>query len=299
MLNADQMMPHVLDFYVRPAVMTSTGGYESRFDELPHDVAALARAAQGLLIHEHMAQAYGVELSDEDRRSVYLRPVERMMERVLARDDRPLATARPVEVRLAGNCRHFTVLMVAMLRAQGVPARARCGFGGYFVTDRFEDHWVCEYWHAGQQRWILVDAQIDQVQQRLFRPDFNLLDVPRDRFVIAGDAWVQCRAGESDPAKYGLSILNEAGLWWIAANLVRDAAALNSMEMLPGDVWGVMPRPEDSIDENRLALFDRLAAVTRKPDATFDEMRSLYNDDDRLRVPPTVYNAGLNREDTV
>lgn len=25
-----------------------------------------------------------------------------------------------------------------------------------------------------------------------------VLDVPRDRFLIAGDAWVQCRAGKAD-----------------------------------------------------------------------------------------------------
>jgi transglutaminase-like putative cysteine protease len=31
--------------------------------------------------------------------------------------------------RLAANCRGFTVLATAMLRAHGVPARARCGSG--------------------------------------------------------------------------------------------------------------------------------------------------------------------------
>jgi hypothetical protein len=35
------------------------------------------------------------------------------------------------------------VLAAAMLRAQGTPARARCGFGGYFGSGAFEDHWVC------------------------------------------------------------------------------------------------------------------------------------------------------------
>ena len=33
------------------------------------------------------------------------------------------------ERRFVGNCRHFTVLLCAFLRARGVPARARCGFG--------------------------------------------------------------------------------------------------------------------------------------------------------------------------
>ena len=84
-----------------------------------------------------------------------------MLDRLLAQDGQPLGVARPVDDRLVGVCRHFTVLLVAMLRAQGVPARARCGFGAYFTPGRFEDHWVCEYWHSAEGRWILVDAQID------------------------------------------------------------------------------------------------------------------------------------------
>ena len=39
-----------------------------------------------------------------------------------------------------------------------------------------EDHWVCEYWHAAQSRWQLVDAQIDEVQRPMFQIDFDLLD---------------------------------------------------------------------------------------------------------------------------
>ena len=204
--------------------------------------------------------------------------------------------AREPAARLTGDCRHFTVLTVAMLRAQGTPARARCGFGGYFGTGWFEDHWVCEYWDAPAQRWRLADAQIDDVQHKLFGIDFDLMDVPRDRFLVAADAWRACRDGAADPAKFGLSGMNEAGYWWIAANMVRDLAALNNMEMLPWDVWGAMPKPDDDVDE---AFFDRLAELTFDPAATFDDLTAAYTSDDRLRVPPTVFNAVLRRPDPV
>jgi hypothetical protein len=125
------------------------------------------------------------------------------------------------------------------------------------------------------------------------------MDVPRDRFLVAGDAWRLCRDGEADPARFGLSPLNEAGYWWIAANLLRDVAALNNMEMLPWDVWGAMPRPDETIDEERLALFDRLAGLTRDPDAEFAGLTAAYAGDDRLRVPATVYNGVLNRPEPV
>ena len=146
-----------------------------------------------------------------------------MLDRLLSIDERPLSVARPVDARLVGVCRHFTVLLVAMLRAQGVPARARCGFGAYFNPGHFEDHWVCEYWNAMDGRWILVDAQIDDVQRAKVQPDFDLLDVPRDRFVIAGDAWARCRVGDADPSTFG--IFDMRGLWFIAGNVLRESVS--------------------------------------------------------------------------
>ena len=293
------MLSHDLTYYSAPTAMTSAGRYASLFDPLPRDVAALAAVAQGLLVHEHIAEAYGVTLTDEDRATVHIRPVEQLLERMLARDDRPLAISRAVADRVPGNCRHFTVLMVAMLRAQGTPARARCGFGGYFVDGLFEDHWVCEYWHAGQERWMLVDAQIDEKQRGMFRIDFDLTDVPRDRFLVAGDAWARCRVGAADPRAFGLSTLNEAGYWWIAGNLMRDVAALDNIELLPWDCWGAMPKPEEQIDDDRNALYDRLAALTHDPEADFAELRRLYREDDRVRVPSAVYNELRDRAEPI
>jgi hypothetical protein len=93
--------------------------------------------------------------------------------------------------------------------------------------------------------------------------------------------------------------MNEAGYWWIAANLLRDVAALNNMEMLPWDVWGAMPAPDDTIGDEQYALFDRLAELTRVPDAALTDLTAAYADDPRLHVPPTVYNAVLNRAESV
>jgi hypothetical protein len=292
--------PPTRAFYTRPGPMTSAGRFASLLESLPHDVSALAAVTQGLVIHEHIARGYGVELSEEDRSSVHIRPVEQLLAQIVARDSRPLDVARPPETRLPGNCRHFTVLMAAMLRAHGTPARARCGFGGYFRTGRYEDHWVCEYWHAGQQRWILVDAQIDDRQRGWFDIDFDLTDVPRDRFLVAGDAWARYRSGAADPDTFGLSVTHEAGDWWIAANLMRDAAALLNMELLPGDTWGAMPRPGDPVGDDLAVLFDRLAALTQAPDAARPdgELRQLC-DDDRLRVPASVRNAARDRLEEV
>jgi hypothetical protein len=285
--------------YLEPAVMTAPGEYAPLLAGLPRDIAGLAGVGHGLLIHEHIAGAYGVTLTDERRASVHLRPVAALLGQLIAGDGRPLTTAREPAARLVGNCRHFTVLAVALLRAQGTPARARCGFGGYFGTGTFEDHWVCEYWDEAAGAWKLADTQIDDVQLRLFDVDFDLTDVPRDQFLVAGDAWRLCRDGSADPARFGLSFMNEGGSWWIAANLLRDVAALGNMEMLPWDVWGAMPAPDETIGADLIALFDRLAGLTGDPDATYTELAAAYADDPRLHVPATVYNAIRNRQEPV
>jgi hypothetical protein len=144
---------------------------------------------------------------------------------------------------------------------------------------------------------MLVDAQIDARQRELFPIDFDLTDVPRDRFLIAGDAWMKCREGIEDPAKFGLSLLGEAGYWWIAGNLMRDAAALGNLELLPWDSWGAMPAPEAVIGPDDLELFDLLSGYTRLADDAFDLLRQLCADDDRLAVPPAVTNALRGREE--
>ena len=195
---------------------------------------------------------------------------------------------------MAANCRQFTVLMVSALRARGVPARARCGFGGYFSsTGFFEDHWVCEYWTG--DRWRLVDAQIDDRQLTMFPIDFDVTNVLRDRFVVGGAAWQACRSGAAEPASFGLSFTNESGAWWVAANLMRDAAALTKVELLPWDEWGAMPEPDAAVDEHA-ELFDRLAEATLSPDlAGLAELMT----DPRLRVPAMVRNAPLGRDEAL
>jgi len=84
------------------------------------------------------------------------------------------------------------------------------------------------------------------------------------------------------------------GLWFIAGNVLRDFASLNNVEMLPWDAWGVSPKPDEPMTDEHLALFDHLAALTLDADARFAEIWRTY-DDDRYRVPETVFNVVANR----
>ncbi len=293
-------MENPQEYYQRCGTMTALGAHAAEFSALPADLASLCEVIQGVLIHRDIAPfLYHVTLSEEQRDDGHIRPIAQMLTRIHALDARPLTIARDPEHRLPSVCRHFSLMLCSMLRYQGIPARPRCGFGAYFTPGKFEDHWVCEYWNAGDARWVSVDAQLDAVQRNALNVDFNPLDVPRDRFIIAGDAWNQCRSGRADANRFGLSFINEHGLWFIAGNVVRDLASLNRMEMLPWDVWGLMELGDEALTGEKKALLDRVAALTLAGDDSFAEVRAIYESDDRLRVPPVVFNALRNAPEPI
>jgi hypothetical protein len=279
--------------------MTETGRHERALAALPDEVGELAAVIQGLCVHQYMAGAYGFAVPDERKAESHVRSAGAIIDRILALDDRPLSVARPVEKRVVGVCHHFALLLTAMLQAKGTLARYRCGFGAFFNAPCFEEHVVCEYWNAAQSRWVLADAQLDAVWRRKLKFAFDPLDVPRDQFIVAADAWQQCRSGKADPSRFGIFVGDLRGLWFVAAELIRDVAALNKIEMLPWDVWGAMPRPDQELAGEQLSFFDRLAKLAADPDSSLARLRTIVEEDERVRIPATVFNALLNRPEAV
>jgi hypothetical protein len=279
-------MIDTLAYFSQPGLMTDPGPYAYLFDNLPGDIGELCKIVQGTTIHIFWAERYGLSLPDERKEEVQLRTLERRLARMLELDPRPLTEARPLERRLVGNCRDFTQLLVSILRHQGVPARARCGFGAYFMPNHFEDHWVAEYWKAAEKRWILVDAQLDAFQCKEMNIPFNPLDVPRDQFIVGGKAWQMCRSGEADPESFGIFEMH--GLGFVRGDFVRDVAALNKVELLPWDCWGIIEYPEENSKVD-LAFLDHVAALTSSDVPDFEQVKAIYEADPRLQVGPVIH----------
>ena len=256
------------------------------FDILPADPSRVRDIVQGLMVHIFWAGRYGLALGEDRTPEVQIRSVARKVDRLLALDPRPLSEARPTDRRLVGNCRDFSLLLTALLRHHGVPARARCGFGRYFLPNHYEDHWVAEYWNLAEQRWVLLDAQLDALQREALGLPFDPLDVPRDQFIVAGQAWQLCRQGLADPDTFGIHDLH--GLWFVRANLGRDAAALNNVELLPWDVWGVMEGDDTALTPDDWAALDQMALLTAGVVPQWTTVRDLYQRDSRWTVPPVI-----------
>lgn len=278
-----------LSYYAQQSPFTDPGAESGRLAGLPPDLSVLRRVARGLVLHYRADDlaAYGIpesRLSEVDTRYA-----ERMFGRLFELDGRPLSGERPPEKRLLGCCRDFTVLFVSMARHLGIPARARIGFATYFVPGLNLDHEVAEVWDAGEGRWRLVDAQLsDEHADETDGTTFDPLDVPRDRFLVAGAAWEACRKGRADPDKFlvdpDLDVEMTRGWPYLRHNLIHDLAALNKTEMVLWDYWGLMQREPSEED---LALLDRVARTTLSDDASPSEARTLY-EHPGLRVPATV-----------
>lgn len=277
--------------YATQSPMSDAGRYARLLDALPADPGELAHIVSGWGVHDFVAEPfYGCKVPEARAGEIHIRPVEALLGRLLELDGRPLNAPRPVEKRLVIRCRQFALLHVAALRAKGVPARMRGGFAAYFNPPSFEDHWITEYWNA-DGRWVLVDPQLDEVWRQKLGDRVAPLDVRRDQFIVSADAWKMCRSGEADPQRFGISVGDLHGLWFVASSLVRDLAALNKIEMLPWDVWGAQPQLGAAIPEGDLALFDRVAAVTANSDAPPSDLARLYESDPRLKVGARVFNA--------
>jgi len=279
-----------LAYYATPGVMTDPGAFDRLLSDVPRDVGAMIRAVQGALLHVFWAGRYGVELSQTRQEEVQLRSAEEMLGRLEALDPSPLSVRRPLERRLVGNCRHFAVLLCTLLRHHGVPARVRCGFGTYFRPLHYEDHWACEYWDVGHRRWVLADPQLDALQCGALRIPFDPLDVPRDRFVSGGQAWLLCRTGEAEPSRFGISEMR--GMAFIRGNVIRDLLALNKVEVLPWDQWGPIAQSEADAATAQVDLIDRLARLTTCCDELFVALRRAYEAEVRIYGAPERVAAG-------
>ncbi len=293
-MNHDEL----LAYYTEPGPFTDLGEFGGEVDALPSDVRAIAKFVQRLLIHEALAPAYKVTLSPERSAEKQLHGASAMLDCARRVDPRPFAEGRPAERRVVGVCRHFATLFVACLRRKGVPARARVGFANYFEHGKNVDHWVGEYWNAGEGRWVLVDAQVDKPQAAFFKPDFDLLDVPRTRFLVGGDAWQMCRSGGADPMTFGVAGTENWGLIEVFGDLMLDVAALQKIELLPWGWYGLAK--VDGACENELPLIDRLARLSRSADAAaLEDLRQLVAADTRLAVPDETLAAIVAAEQVV
>jgi len=272
-----------IDFYSSQSIMTDPGKYAYLYQELPIEVSKLCEIVQGLLIHEAHTHLYGVNISNKRiEKEIKIRKVEAMLDRIMELDNRKIFEAREPQNRLVGNCRDFSVLLCSFLRHKKIPARARVGYENYSNSWLHGDHWICEYLDVEQTRWIQVDAQLDAIQLRSFNIKFDPLDLPDNKFIVAGKAYKMCITNNANPDNFGVDY-NLRGLGHIKGNLILDFLALNKLELLPWDQVEVINSIRYSSTE-KSALPDSISIFEISKPFGFEEIQNLYYSYTDLRM---------------
>jgi hypothetical protein len=268
--------------------------WASRLDELPATPMLLTDALEEFVIHHAVARAlgFGVPAYAESDRD--LRTVAALIRTAICRDPRGLTLHRDLPAYLYVTCRDFALLATSALRYRGVPARLRVGFASYFRRGFWEDHWICEYWTGA--RWARLDAQLGRRARAGMGIHFDVTDVPESNWQSAAALWKGVRNGSVDPSVCGLSYADIRGSWFIAAAVVRDAAAVAGVEPLPWDYWGPAAAarsnkvvPPDLADE-----IDALAECLEPAPRDRRQARRLLQRFDWARPPETFGFVGIH-----
>ena len=267
-------------FYAQHSLITDLRDKGLPAADLPKRVPELMRVVQGLLIHTGWAQHYGCEFEEVRNKELYLRTLPEMLEGIAALDSRPLAQARQPRHRLVSLCRDFSLLLVALLRQGGRAARLRVGFAGYFgdQNPKFWDHRLAEYWEDERECWVMVDPMMDEVVKGTLSRAIDPLEIDATSpFLVAGDVWQRCRAGQLDPQDFG-DAPDDKGMAPIRYALLHDFDALNKVEVVGFDAWHpLIDKPESDLTRADYAFLDEVADLTLNVDQTFRALRDTYS----------------------
>jgi hypothetical protein len=282
-----------LSFYQEQSPTTSPGKHADLYRNLPHDPAGLVKVVQGLIMHGGLGWLYKHQPTENQFAGfTKARTAEAILDNILRLDPSPLTIARPIEKRAVGNCRTFSVLMISMLRNQGVPARMRVGYATYtWGPPKLENHFVVEYFNG--QRWVLLDAQMDQVQRDFHKLDFDTLDMPRDKFILAGQAWQDLQTGAVKPEQIGIGGpkgWEPQGYQFVQIDLLADCWALDKVELFTGESNDLAKTPHDRLNAEQLKLFDALAHYSTASSIDTSALRWRLESAPTARVDPVAWN---------
>lgn len=245
--------------YTQQTATTDPRQFSHLFDALPDDLPSLCEAVRNIYVHFMSGNIPPERLPEVD-----LRRVDRILARVMELNPAPLTVRRPREERVVGCCRDASLLLCAMLRHKGIPARLRVGFATYIKmpSPNFKvDHVVVEVWRDGA--WHLVDAEQSPKLVVENNIDFDVLDIPRNRFWVGGDALANCRAGRDDFNNYGGHPEDTfwRGEWAIRCKLAHDMLMLHREEVLLWDSWGLTEYEWAATPENEAFLASAMQAT--------------------------------------
>lgn len=277
------MQQNIFDHYRAFSQFTYPGLYQERLQrDLPTDIAQLGRLVKRQVIHSLSLSAgregartnpvYGnidevpwYRQGEDD----YFPTATAILAELYRRDPRGLVADRAVENKLIITCRAVAILMATVLKTRGIPARVRAGYAPYIRQDRPETHWITQYWHAPEERWITIDADTS-LEKRPFDP----FDMPPGTFDFAAHAWLAVREGRQDANIYAIDGLN--ALENLATQVFFDFHSLMNNEITYLQAPVFIAIDFKTVEEEKLREIDALARLMQQPDENFAQLQRLW-----------------------
>lgn len=290
------MENHILEHYKKTGTYTYAGLYGDYFRSLPDEVPVLGRLVCSQVIHrvtlkEGNTNANETLLYGDMNRypwhrmrcedDVFLTATALTAE-LFRLDGRGFVRDRKVEDKLVVTCRYVSVLMSAILKAKGIPARSRAGFAPYFKEGVSMDHWVNQYYSKEENRWLTFDA--DGFYEEGGMP-LSQYDIPDDRFDWSAKAYLDVRSGKTDGKQYLYADgLGTCGLPAIIRYLMYDFHALMNDELTYSFLPAYLDGRLAHLTEGELQELDRLAEWLSEPDKYFEELCKLWEQEKKYRI---------------
>lgn len=290
------MEEYILEHYRKPGTYTYAGAYFDYFRTLPDDVSVLGRLVCAQVIHRVTLKEgntnananllYGdmncypwYRMRCED--DVFLTAAALAAE-LFRLDERGFVADRKAENKLVVTCRYVSVLMSAILKAKGIPARSRAGFAPYFKQGVSMDHWINQYFSEKEGRWVTFDA--DGFYEENGMP-LSQYDIPQDSFDWAAEAYLAVRSGKTDGKQYLYADgLGTCSLPALVRYLVYDFHALMNHELTYTFLPAYLDGRLDRLTEQELQELDKLAELLLEPDRNFDKLCKFWNTERKFRI---------------
>lgn len=301
------MNDKILNFYKQTSLYTDLGYYKEFAKNLPDDIEKLCLLLRNQIIHPF-------DLKDKternDKNSFYgdmtkvpittlnfendLFPTAISMLSELLRRENNFSNSRNIENKIHVCCREQSILLTSILKTKGIPARCRSGFAHYVgKPNKSGDHWICEYYDINKGRWILVDSDMcfDDETLKFYGIDFNLFDIPRNKFIFGAEAYLGIRTGiyKEDDIYYASNPIT----WGLKASirgLFFDFHSLMNNEIIFLHNPKYIQDKNFELSEEEYRELDVLATLLLNPDENFDKLLYIWENETKFRI----MSGGLN-----
>lgn len=298
----------ILNFYKQTSLYTDLGLYTEFAENLPDDIKELCELQRNQIIHPFVLKNdemikdsksfYGDMTKIDKTRLCFendLFPTAQAMIAELLRRNINYTKDRPIQDKIHVCCREQAILLASILKAKGFSARVRSGFAKYVCIENKEagDHWITEYYDKEKQKWVLVDADMCYDDETLieYNIDFDILDIPREKFIFGAEAYLGLRNKQLlEKDIYYASLPKTYGIKAAIHGLFYDFHSLMNNEIIFLHLPKYIMDKDLELSEEEYIELDELAKLMLNPNENFDKLKYIWDNTEKFRI----MSGGLN-----